>query len=127
MSNSAAALRIHADALLAGRDILAVDHKLQIEIGTGAYPKRNAIPGGMRLSDDFVSPHERVFGPASPGHGRCGGHFDGPVLHVASLIGDIQMNQAVGIAPVEGRHCSSKDNRLIDVVVRNAVVRGYRA
>jgi len=81
----------------------------------------------MRLSDNLISAFNRVFAPTPFGHGKDRRHFKGPMLEVTAVIHNIHVNQAMGIAPVEGRHGSSKDDGLLHVIVRHAVVRGCRA
>src|SRR6266576_3462556 len=46
---------------------------------------------------------------------------------VPRIIHNVQVEQAMGIAPVERGYRSSKDNSLLHVVMRHAVVRGNRA
>src|ERR1700730_17037396 len=77
--NGSAAIHLRlGSSVSSGKDLFAVDDKLQSKSGPGAYADRRAILGGMCLRNRMVTPLEGIFVPSSFRHRKDRGHLQCP-------------------------------------------------
>ena len=76
----------------------------------------------MESDGDRIAGFEDVSRPAGARHPQRIVQFDRPVLHFALFILGVEMQEAMGIVPIEARHRAVERDRFRHIVCRRSVM-----